>query len=71
MDANNVQSTNIVQYNVSVIVMGGDVTFSQCMNGLIQHNVTESGKNLDDKDLQISPLETRLGYLPGGRFCCF
>ena len=50
--------------------MGGDGTFSQCMNGLIQRKVTESGKNLEDKEVEVTAPEINLGYLPGGMYSC-
>lgn len=51
----------------SIVIMGGDGTFGQCVNGLIQQQVKNNGGDLDNKDLKIERnTEVTVGFLPGG-----
>ncbi len=50
----------------SVISLGGDGTFTEVFNGLIQRQMKEEGKDPNNIDVMLNPLQTTIGILPAG-----
>ena len=51
----------------SVVAVGGDGTFAEAVNGLLQRQAKEENKDLNNSGYVPSPLETTLGTIPAGQ----
>ncbi len=52
----------------SIISVGGDGTFADCINGILKRAAKEAEVNLEDNTVRLPRAPTRLGIIPSGLY---
>ena len=57
---------NSNSYFHSIVCIGGDGTFRECVNGLLLRGMKDAGKDTSDKDAALEAPDIRIGSMAGG-----
>ena len=56
----------VCAFSFSIVAVGGDGMYSECVNGLLERLQTDAQVNINDPQAQIRASKISLGIIPAG-----